>query len=186
MFCCRLLLLLSVVSVIRYSSCRYNERQLIHVTVVNVCVHGRNVGVIARDTAGGREPVEFFCAIDLVVHLLLNGTSLVTRGGAEDAHVRVPYPRALCKLYKPNLFLQPSVHRRRVPRLPILSKLMGFTMRSTSLLALLRQTKVSPVQASLGSKSDVRVHGRNITYVRIDFCRLIPGTYVRIWDITYV
>ena len=38
-------------------------------------------------------------------------------------------------------------------RLPILSKLMGSTMRSTSLLALLRQTKVSPVQASLGPKS---------------------------------
>ena len=37
--------------------------------------------------------------------------------------------------------------------LPILSKLMGSTMRSTSLLALLRQTKVSPVQASLGPKS---------------------------------
>ena len=36
------------------------------------------------------------------------------------------------------------------PRLPILSKLMGSTMRSTSLLDLLRQTKVSPVQASLG------------------------------------
>ena len=29
------------------------------------------------------------------------------------------------------------------PRLPILSKLMGSTIRSTSLLALLRQTKVS-------------------------------------------
>ena len=86
----------------------YNERQLIHVTVVNVCVHGRNVGVITRGTAGGREPVGLFFAIDLVVHLLLNGTSLVTRDGAEDAHVRVPYPRALCKLYKPNLFLQPS------------------------------------------------------------------------------
>ena len=27
------------------------------------------------------------------------------------------------------------------------------------------------------------VHGRNITYVRIDFCRLIPGTFVRIWYI---
>ena len=39
------------------------------------------------------------------------------------------------------------------PRLPILSKLMGSTMRFTSLLALLRQTKVSPVQASLGPKS---------------------------------
>ena len=59
-----------------------------------------NVGVIARGTAGGREPVGLFFAIDLVVHLLqlllLNGTSLVTRNGAEDAHVRVPYPRALC------------------------------------------------------------------------------------------
>ena len=100
----------------RYSSCRYNERQLIHVTVVNVCVHGRNVRVIARGTAGGREPVGLFFAIDLVVHLLLNGTSLVTRDGAEDAHVRVPYPRALCKLYKPNVFLQPSIHRRRVSK----------------------------------------------------------------------
>ena len=39
------------------------------------------------------------------------------------------------------------------PRLPILSKLMVSTMRSTSLLALLRQTKVSPAQASLGPKS---------------------------------
>ena len=39
------------------------------------------------------------------------------------------------------------------PRLPILSKLTGSTMRSTSLLALLRQTKVSLVQASLGPKS---------------------------------
>ena len=27
------------------------------------------------------------------------------------------------------------------------------------------------------------VHGRNITYVRIDFCRLIPGAYIRIWYI---
>ena len=70
--------------------------------------------MIARGTAGGREPVGLFFAIDLVVHVLLNGTSLVTRDGAEDAHVRVPYPRALCKLYKPNLFLQPSLHRRRV------------------------------------------------------------------------
>ena len=44
--------------------------------------------MIARGTAGGREPViELFFAIDLVVHLLLNGTSLVTRDGAEDAHV---------------------------------------------------------------------------------------------------
>ena len=29
--------------------------------------------MIARGTAGGREPVGLFCAIDLVVHLLLNG-----------------------------------------------------------------------------------------------------------------
>ena len=51
--------------------------------------------MIARGIAGGREPVGFFLAIDLVVHLPLNGTSLVTRDGAEDAHVRVPYPRAV-------------------------------------------------------------------------------------------
>ena len=72
--------------------------------------------MIARGTAGGREPVGLFFAIDLVVHLLFNGTSLVTRDGAKDAHVRVPYPRALCKLYKPNLFLQPSLHRRRLSK----------------------------------------------------------------------
>ena len=62
----------------------------------DVCVHGLKVGVIARGTAGGREPVGLFFAVDLVVNLLLNGTSLVTRDGAEDARVRVPYPRALC------------------------------------------------------------------------------------------
>ena len=62
----------------------------------DVCVHGRNVGVIARGTADGREPVGLFFAIDLVVHLLLNGTSLITRDGAEDAPVRVPYPRVQC------------------------------------------------------------------------------------------
>ena len=72
--------------------------------------------MIARGTAGGREPVGLFFAIDLVVHLLLNGTSLVTRDGAEDAHVRVPYPRALCLLYKPNLFLQPNLRRRLVSK----------------------------------------------------------------------
>ena len=55
-----------------------------------MCVHGRNVGVIARGTVGGREPVEHFFAIDLVVHLLLNGTSLVTRDGAEDAPCTLP------------------------------------------------------------------------------------------------
>ena len=43
-----------------------------------MCVHGRDVGVIARGTAGGREPVGLLFAIDMVVHLLLNGTSLVT------------------------------------------------------------------------------------------------------------
>ena len=32
---------------------------------------GLNVGVIARGTAGGREPVVLFFAIDLVVHLTL-------------------------------------------------------------------------------------------------------------------
>ena len=52
--------------------------------------------MVARDTAGGIEPVGLIFAIDLVVHLLLNGTSLVTRDGAEDAHVRVPNPLALC------------------------------------------------------------------------------------------
>ena len=62
----------------------------------DVYVHGRNVGVIARGTAGGREPVGLVLQINLVVHLLLNRTSLVTRDGAEDDHVRVPYPRALC------------------------------------------------------------------------------------------
>lgn len=38
------------------------------------------------------------------------------------------------------------------PRSPILSKLVGSTMRSTS-LALLRQATVSPEQASVGPKS---------------------------------
>ena len=31
-----------------------------------MCVHGLNVGVIARGTAGGREPVVLFFAIDLI------------------------------------------------------------------------------------------------------------------------
>ena len=35
-----------------------------------MCVHGLNVRVIARGTAGGREPVGLFFAIDLVEHLL--------------------------------------------------------------------------------------------------------------------
>ena len=67
-----------------------------------MCVHGRDVGVIARGTAGGREPVGLFFAIDMVVHLLLNGTSLVTHGGAEDAHVRV----ALYCTYVPGTVLR--------------------------------------------------------------------------------
>ena len=117
-----------------------------------MCVHGRNVDVIARGTAGGREPVGLFLAIDLVVHLLLNGTSLA-RDGAEDAHVRVPYPRAMC--YSTSLTSSCSLAFivDEFPRSPILSKLMGSTMRSTRHLALLRQTKISPVQASLGPKS---------------------------------
>ena len=45
--------------------------------------------MFARGTAGGREPVGLFFAIDLVVHLLLNGTSLVTRDGAEDSYISV-------------------------------------------------------------------------------------------------
>ena len=57
--------------------------------------------MIARGTAGGGEPVGLFFAIDMVVHLLLNGTSLVTRDGAEDAHVRV----ALYCTYVPGTIL---------------------------------------------------------------------------------
>ena len=57
-----------------------------------MCVNGRNVGVIARGIAGGREPVGLFFAIDLVVHLPLNGTSLVTRDGAEDAPCPCTFP----------------------------------------------------------------------------------------------
>ena len=80
----------------RYSSCRYNERQLIDVTVVRRVRLRAGRWCDCEGTARRREPVGLFFAIDLVVHLLLNGTSLVTRDGAEDAHVRVPYPRALC------------------------------------------------------------------------------------------
>ena len=47
-----------------------------------MCVHGRNVGgVIARGTAGGREPVVLFFAIDLVVHL-----TLAARLEVDNAH----------------------------------------------------------------------------------------------------
>ena len=57
------------------------------------------------------------------------------------------------------------------PRLPILLKLMGSTIRSTSLLAVLRQTKVSPVQASLGpvSYTHLRAHETEADLV----CRLL-------------
>ena len=63
-----------------------------------MCVHGRDVGVIARGTTGGREPVGLFFAIDLVLHLLLDGTSLVTRDGAEDACSLLPNLDALTAL----------------------------------------------------------------------------------------
>ena len=43
-----------------------------------MCVHGLNVGVIARGTAGGRGPVVLFFAIDLL---------MVNRDGDEDAHL---------------------------------------------------------------------------------------------------
>ena len=140
----------------RYSSCRYNERQLIDVTVV------RRVRPRAErwcDCEGHRRwkrAGRTLFAIDLVMHLLLNGTSLVTRDGAEDAGP--PMSVYLTLVFCANSTSLTSSCSLAVivdefPRLPILSKLMGSTMRSTSLLALLRQTKVSPVQASLGPKS---------------------------------
>ena len=46
-----------------------------------MCVHGLNVGVIGRGTAGGREPVVLFFAIDLVVHL-----TLAARLEVDNAH----------------------------------------------------------------------------------------------------
>ena len=49
-----------------------------------MCVYGWNVGAIARGTAGGREPVGLFFAIDFVVYLLLNGTS---QGARDDTAV---------------------------------------------------------------------------------------------------
>ena len=137
----------------RYSSCRYNERQLIEVTVVRRVRPRAERWLIARGTAGGREPVGLFFAIDMVVHLLLNGTSLVTRDGAEDAHVRVLYLVLCANSTSLTSSCSLAFIVDEFPRLPILSKLMGSTMRSTNLLALLRQTEVSPVQASLGPKS---------------------------------
>ena len=51
---------------------------------------------------------------------------MVTRDGAEDAHLGVPYPRALCYLYK--LTVTSSCSLAFIvddfPRLPILSKLI--------------------------------------------------------------
>ena len=51
--------------------------------------------MIVRGTAGGRDPVGLVFAIDLVLHLLLDGTSLVTRDGAEDACSLLPNLDAL-------------------------------------------------------------------------------------------
>ena len=91
-----------------------------------MCIHGLNVGVIARGTAGGREPVVLF--LQLV-------WSLVTRDGDEDAHLRVPYLVA-CAI---STSLTSSCSQAFIvddfPRLPTLSKLIGSTMRSTSLSA---------------------------------------------------
>ena len=61
---------------IRYSSCRYNERQLIDVTVVRRVRQRAERSFRPRGTAGGREPVGLFFAIDLVVHLLPVGLYL--------------------------------------------------------------------------------------------------------------
>ena len=61
--------------VIRYSSCRYNERQLIDITVVRRVRPRAERWCDCEGTAGGREPVGLFFAIDFVVHLLLRGTS---------------------------------------------------------------------------------------------------------------
>ena len=100
----------------RYSSCRYNERQLIEITVVSRVRPPAGRWCDSEGHRRWKRAVGLFFAIDMLAHLLLNGTSLVTRHGAEDAHVRVPHPRALCYLYKRNLFLQPSLPRRRVSK----------------------------------------------------------------------
>ena len=91
-----------------------------------MCVHGLNVGVIARGTAGGREPVVLF--LQLV-------WSLVTRDGDEDAHLRVPYLVACAISTSLTSSCSLAFTVDDFPRLPILSKLIGSTMWSTSLLA---------------------------------------------------
>ena len=55
----------------------------------DVYVHGRNVGVIARGTSGGREAVGLFFAIDLVVHLLLPNTAAATAASAASMYTAV-------------------------------------------------------------------------------------------------
>ena len=67
------------------------------------------------------------------------------------------------------------------PRLPILSKLMSSTMRSTSLLAILRQTK-----ASLLGPQVRRVRPRAEHNVRTYTFLPADTRYIRIWNITYV
>ena len=71
-----------------------------------------------------------------------------------------------------------SLHRRRVSKVAYPVETHGLYHEVHKSLEPTETDESNPVQASLGPKSDVCVHGRNITYVRIDFCRLIPGTYV--------
>ena len=70
----------------RYTSYRYNERKLINVTVVRR-VRPRAIGACRFEGHRRRKRAGRV--------LVLNGTSVVTLAGAEDAHARVPYPRAL-------------------------------------------------------------------------------------------
>ena len=137
--------------------------------------------MIARGTAGGREPVGLFFA--LVVHLLLNGTSLVTRDGAEDAHVRVPYPRALCKLYKPNVFLQPSLHHRRDSKVAYPVETYGLYHEVHKSLGPTETDESKPRTGLLGPQVR-RVRPRAEHDVRT--YRFLPADtrYIRIWNIT--
>ena len=105
-------------------------------------------------------------AIDLVVHLLLNGTSLVARDGAEDANVRLPYPRALCQLYKPNLFLQPSLHRRRVSKVAYPVETHGLYHEVHKSLGHTETDESKPRTGLLGPQ-----------------VRRVRPTYIRIWYI---
>ena len=118
-----------------------------------MCVRGRNVGVIARGTAGGREPVGLFFAMIWSCICCCMGLHWLP-ATALKTPMSVYVTLVLCA-NSTNLTSSCSLAfiADEFPRLPILSKLMGYTMRSTSLSALLRQTKVSPVQASLGPKS---------------------------------